>query len=261
MRHRGLIWIAVILIAGIFVPLFVIHSPHPVNAAIDYIVINEVYYNSTDWENSIFIEILNPTSSLINIGGWTLETEFYGQRWRFPAYFAINPTEMVVIFPDATTTGDFSPSDCILAREDINVYVLETDSQDISDQDNPDYLNLFDDGGTGDLRFNVTGDYILLKNSTGSLVDAFVWGSSNYTGHVSAPVISAVGHSMERISTTTPVDTDDCSIDFIEVNKGHPGDFYGTLVQTLPKQASFAIFFAMLAILSLALFHKRKRKK
>ncbi len=264
MKHRGFIWIAVILVAGVFAPLNVIFPAQPAAAAIDHIVINEVYYYNNDWENdwenSIFIELFNPTSFSVNLSDWILETNHSNQKWLFPSGFWLGSFQMVVIFPDATENGDFAPFEWIGKDGSLPTFVFETASSE-GDQDNQDIDDLLDGGGTGDLRFNVTGDYILLKNSSDFLIDAFVWGNANYIGHTSAPVVTGPGYSMERNWSSNYVDTDDCSVDFEEFKPAHPGQFAGETIQTLPKQASFAIIFAMIAILSLAVFRKRRKKK
>lgn len=258
MKHHGFIWIAVILIAGIFAPLNVMFPAQPAAAAIDHIVINEVYYYNTDWENdwenSVFVELINPTNNFIDLEGWVLETSYYGQKWRFPEGSGLGDIQMAVIFPDATEEGDFGPS------SSFGAFVFETYSNEGIDQDDSTITNLSDEDGTGDLRFNVTGDYILLKNDSGYLIDAFVWETENLTNHIAAPAITSSGHSMERNWTKIPLDTDDCSVDFTEFDEAHPGRHAGVIMQTLPKQASFAIVFAMMAILSLAVFRKRRKK-
>ncbi|MFX0062610.1 MAG: lamin tail domain-containing protein [Candidatus Hermodarchaeota archaeon] len=258
MKHRGFIWIAVILIAGVFAPLNVIFPAQLTAAAIDHIVINEVYYYNTDWENdwenSIFIELINPTNDLIDLEGWVLETNYYGQRWRFPEGSFLGAIQMAVIFPDATDEGDFGPS------SSFGALIFETYTNEGIDQDEPTIMNLADEDGTGDLHFNITGDYILLKNDSGYLIDAFVWGTENLTNHISASAITIPGHSMERNWTKIPLDTDDCSVDFTEFEEAHPGRHAGIIIQTLPKQAPFAIVFAIIAILSLVVFRKRRKK-
>ncbi|MFX1254179.1 MAG: lamin tail domain-containing protein [Promethearchaeota archaeon] len=258
MKHRGFIWIAVILIAGIFAPLNVMFPTQSATAAIDHIVINEVYYYNidweNDWENSIFVELINPTNDIINLEGWTLETSYYNQEWRFLEGAGLGPIQMAVIFPDATEEGDFSSSNISSA------FVFETYSNEGIDNDDSSIPNLADDGGTGDLHFNITGDYILLKDDSGVLIDAFVWGTENVSGHISAPAITNAGDSMERNWTKNPLDTDDCSVDFTEFSSAHPGQWAGVIMQTLPKQAPFAIVFAMIAILSLAVYRTRRKK-
>ncbi|MFX1537862.1 MAG: lamin tail domain-containing protein [Promethearchaeota archaeon] len=264
MKHRGFIWIAVILIAGVYAPLNLMFPSQPAAAAIDHIVINEVYYYNNDWENdwenSIFIELLNPTSLPVVLSDWILETNSSGQRWRFPTGFSLGSHQMIVIFPDATEDGEFKPFDWVGQPGSLSTFVFETAASEGSDQNNTEIDDLLAVDGTGDLRFNVTGDYILLKNGSDFLIDAFVWGNNNYPGHISAPVVTGPGYSMERNWSSDYVDTDDCSVDFEEFKPPHPGQFAGEIIQTLPKQAPFAIIFAIMAILSLAVFRKRRKK-
>ncbi|MFX1251291.1 MAG: lamin tail domain-containing protein [Promethearchaeota archaeon] len=267
MKYHGFIWITMILVAGMYAPLNVLVPTQSADTIIEHIVINEVYYYNNgwpnDWESSIFVELVNPTSYPVNLVNWSLETSVYGQKWRFAEDISLGSFEMIVVFPDATEDGDFAPFDWVGKRTALPTYVFETATSEGSDQDNPDINNLLDEGGTGDLHFNVTGDFILLKNSTDDLIDAFVWGNASYTSYIAAPVVAAPGHSMERNWTrdlTYIYNIFNCSVAFTESDAAHPGEFAGLMMQTIPKQAPFAIVFTMVAILSLVVFSKKRKK-
>jgi len=128
--------------------------------AADHLLITEVYYDTylpDDPEE--FIRICNPTENDVNLSG-----------------FYISDLEGDSIFPDGC---NITVGDCIVVARGGNNYTEQGGER-------PDFemidTNIAIPDMSGNLRLANTGDEVLLKDTTGTVIDAFIYGNSQYDG-------------------------------------------------------------------------------
>ncbi len=167
----------------------------PASGPAGHVLINEVYYNvdSTHGTKPLneWIELYNPTYNQIDISGWIVE--------------------------DASAVGDtISSGTTIPARGFI---VISGNSSTRTFWSIPQSASLVPLGSpVGDGLSNV-GDAVILKNASGTVVDAASWGSSRNIFNPSVPVV-LYGHSMAR--GVLGQDTNTAS-DWVEHSVATPG--------------------------------------
>lgn len=170
----------------------------------DYPLIAELLYDPAGADDKEFVELVNPTGTTLDLGGWSLGDavspgDFEDVR-RFPAGTALPPGETLVVaiaaVPFVETFGvapDFE--------------ILESD---------PLVPNLVDDPAWGDpaahFQLGNEGDEVLLRDAAGRLVDAVAYGNGRLPGVVACPLAPASGHVLERHPYW--LDSDDCPADF-----------------------------------------------
>ena len=126
----------------------------PISYITSRLVINEVTGKTTTSKpnpfddgstDSDFIEILNPTSTTVDLSGWTISDDSYS--YTFP-------------------TGTFLPSGQML-------FVYADDTNDGVSEDSPNYINPVDSDGDHHAPFKISsgGEMISLKDASGSSVD------------------------------------------------------------------------------------------
>jgi len=193
----------------IFMPLLfrgtLRRSPHP--------LISEVLYDPFGLDASEFIEVVNPTSAVIDLSGWQIgdatdPTDFEDNR-RFPDNTLLLPhSPLVIAFSAPAFREAFGVS------PDFEIYPTD-----------PLVPDLIDDPAWGDpaawLQLGNEGDEVLLRDASGQLVDALVYGSGAYPGIIASPLVSASNHSLERYPFWW--DSDDCAADFREWPLPNPG--------------------------------------
>ena len=165
------------------------------------LIINEVMYDPNTNDNyNEWIELYNPTNQSINISGWNIidnfaEDDLEGDFDHGNGTTIIPPHGYAIISDHGTTIYEnFSISD-----KAVRIYV--------------------DDASIGNGLGN-DQDKLILKNSTGQIIDALEWGY-NYSDVPGAPAdVVDEGHSLTRYQNT---DTNDSSKDFYEGMFPTPG--------------------------------------
>lgn len=124
-----------------------------------HVVINEILYNAkAPDETGEWVEIMNPSTSSVNIAGWTIDDD--EGTWTIPAGCSIG-----------------AGNNLTLAKNGARFY-----------QDYGYYPDFEFSGGTpaidlgysGDIHLSNTGELLFLNNSSGTSIDIVVWGSSTY---------------------------------------------------------------------------------
>jgi hypothetical protein len=179
-----------------------------------HLLVSEVLYDPYGPDDAEFIEIVNPTTSVIDISGYSLgdalnRDDFEDVR-RFPANTVLGRGETVVVATTATAfTAQFGFAP--------DFEILNTD---------PLVPDLIDDPTWGDpgtfLRLGNLGDEVLLRDPNDHIVDALAYGTGSVPGLVSCGIVSGPNHSLERFPYWR--DTDDCLVDFREWPFPNPGD-------------------------------------
>jgi DNA/RNA endonuclease YhcR with UshA esterase domain len=152
-----------------------------VHAATAGLQINEVYYDTVGTDSKEeWIELYNPTDLDINLSGYKLKS------------------------------NELSPF-VIMAG------IIKAKSYFVIAKDKTGFHTLYDfDPSIDGMTINLSndGDYVALLDPTGTEIDSIAWGSSTYPGIVSSKGVKT-GHSLER--KNLGIDTDDCSLDFVDI--------------------------------------------
>jgi len=190
----------------------------------DNVVINEVFfgpvqqdlYNGhngpTTWQFNQFIEIFNPTDHNINVTGWTIENND-GVKWMFVKgkhADELGDSDILLIWPDR---NDDQANDTYMDPDDNyspwwqwwnNVDKMETwyEGDDFrwwvdvkGNTPPPSYSKQYElhnlTPTTGEFLLDSAGDYVILRNQTGGIVDVVCWGSGY--SHLPADAKAIVG--------------------------------------------------------------------
>lgn len=175
-------------------------TPTPTSTSSAQLVINEVYYDP-DSEHSVggtnadndseWIEIYNPTSSTVNLQNWKI-TDNSG-------------TERTV----STSNRNIGPGEFVIFAKAANVRILWGIDESI-------FVPIGEEFGDGLAN---GGDRVVLKNSTGSIIDQMSYGTDSSILNPSA-IDAADGHSLER--DPDGVDTNTAT-DFVDRTTPTPG--------------------------------------
>ncbi len=179
----------------------------------NHMLISEVLYDSYGQDDAEFIELVNPTASPIDIGGYSLADaavrEDFEDLRRFPSDTAVNAGGVIVVATSAETFWNeynFWP----------DFEILET-SQLVP--------NLIDDLSWGDpatfLRLGNSGDEVILRNRDDMIVDLVTYGASDFFSQIACPLLSGTNHSLERFPYWR--DSDNCPGDFRDWPFPSPG--------------------------------------
>ncbi|MBD3227318.1 MAG: hypothetical protein GF329_03945 [Candidatus Lokiarchaeota archaeon] len=192
----------------------------------DTVLINEVYFDTiyetgTPSQTNQFIEIFNPTDRNFNVTGWSIETkdgqwEFIKSKWADE----LGDSDILLIWPDndQTEIDDFGnwpwdPADDIGSWWEFwnNVDDMETwyADDDFNHSNHGEYKNHELHNITNvnsDLNLSSTGDFVVLRDEDGNVIDAVAWGTGfSMPGDVSAYAYVGLDHgigtneSLERI--------------------------------------------------------------
>jgi hypothetical protein len=153
----------------------------PVSGIANYIVISEFATRGPGGTLDEFIELYNPTSSIAEIGGWSLQY-FSGSSWS---------TTLIATFPNGATIPAYGFY--LWANTNSNQYTGPT----------PDYSTSY-----GDLADGTSGSPrgIRLRNASNAVIDTVVYegngntSNSNAEGEVTAPNAVTSSQSVERKS-------------------------------------------------------------
>ncbi|MCP4362139.1 MAG: hypothetical protein GY796_29375 [Chloroflexi bacterium] len=178
-----------------------------------HLLISEILYDPPGIDDAEFIELVNPTAQVINIGRYSLgdavnHSDFEDVR-RFPDDTMINPGETLII---ATTATAF-----------FSEYGLNPDFEIV----NSDSLvaDLLDDMVWGDpnaiLQLGNSGDEVILRDTNNQVVDVVTYGDGSYPGIISCNLVASSNISLERFPYWQ--DTDNCLVDFREWPFPNPG--------------------------------------
>jgi phosphatidylserine/phosphatidylglycerophosphate/cardiolipin synthase-like enzyme len=178
-----------------------------------HILISEVLYDPYGPDDVEFVELVNPTSRTIDMGGYGLgdatSPEDYEDLRRFPLGTSIQAGKVLVV---ATSGVDFWQEYDIWPDFEI----LET-SEIVP--------NLVDDPAWGDpstyLRLGNLGDEVILRDRNDLILDAVVYGSGELSGIIGCPLLSSTNNSLERYPYWR--DTDSCPDDFRDWPFPSPG--------------------------------------
>ena len=156
-------------------------TPNPTPTTIGHIVVSEIYYavdaaHGTKPLNE-WVEIFNGSVSAVNLTGWSVADGIASDT--LPAGMTIAPGAFVVITGTSTTRT--------LWNIPQNVQVASLGSP-IGD-------------GLGN-----AGDRVILRDSSGTIVDAVSWGTNTSAFNPSVPVVP-YGHSMARATTSPDTNT------------------------------------------------------
>jgi hypothetical protein len=151
-----------------------------------------------------WIELYNPTLTQIQIGRWSLGDAVYAQDY-----------ERSYAFPDGTA---IEPHSTLVVARQASAYQAAgyvgkpvPDFEWTSSNSVPDLIRT--DWGDGECALGNTGDEILLRDASGRVVDAVVYGQGQLAGVIPFADIDSVfnGNSLERWPANR--DSDDCSYD------------------------------------------------
>jgi hypothetical protein len=172
--------------------------------AANHVLISEVLYDPPGPDDAEFVELANPTTERIDLGGYRLgdavtPADFEDMRL-FPPGISIIPRGTLVIATTATAfQAQYGRSPDL---EIINSDVAVPDMQDDPAWGDPDAL----------LQLGNSGDEIILLGPGGEPVDVVAYGVGNYPGVVSCALVPAFNQSLERFPYWR--DTTDCTVDF-----------------------------------------------
>ncbi len=179
----------------------------------DHPLISEVVYDPYGADETEFIEIINPTLLTANLGNFSLgdavsRDDFEDVR-RFPENVTLGSGQLLVV---ATSAVDFFSA----YHQWPDYELLDT---------TPLVDNMIDDPSWGDtaalLRLGNQGDEVILRNESDITVDVLTYGTGNYPGHVSCPLLTGTNHSLERHPYWH--DSDNCPEDFRDWPFPSPG--------------------------------------
>ncbi len=139
-------------------------APWPLAAAAsDHLLVAEVYYDTyVSGESDEFVRLHNPTTAWVSLAGWTL-TDGEGVL-TFPAGAGLDPGAFAYVTGRATSF-----------RLDM---VQDPQWEYLSDSD-PSVPQLV---RTGSFSLANSGDEVLLRDPSGTVIDAVVYGASAYAG-------------------------------------------------------------------------------
>jgi hypothetical protein len=182
----------------------------------DHVLISEVMFKQAGGaELGEWVELYNPTSSVMDIGGWYL-----GDAVRAADY------ERLYAFPAGTTIT--AGGTLVVARRALAYQALGYADKPLPDLEwnnssaVPDLV--LTSWGDGECALGNTGDEMILLDANMQMVDALVYGSGSYPGTVSFGDVSGVynGNSLERWPANR--DSDDCVRDFRVRYSPNPGN-------------------------------------
>ncbi|MHA1652252.1 MAG: lamin tail domain-containing protein [Candidatus Helarchaeota archaeon] len=152
----------------------------------------------TTWQFNQFIEIFNPTDHNINVTGWTIENND-GVKWMFVQgkhADELGDSDILLIWPDR---NDDQANDTYMDPDDNyspwwqwwnNVDKMETwyEGDDFrwwvdvkGNTPPPSYSKQYElhnlTPTAGEFLLDSAGDYVILRNQTGGIVDVVCWGS------------------------------------------------------------------------------------
>lgn len=176
-------------------------------------LIGEVVYDPYGPDETEFIEIVNPTLSAIDLGGYSIgdavSNEDFEDVRRFPENTSLRRGEIIVV---STSAVDF-----------FELYHLWPDFEILDTT--PLVADLIDDPNWGDtaalLRLGNQGDEVILRNESDKVVDVVTYGSGSYPGQPACPLLMSAGHSLERFPYWR--DSDNCPMDFRDWPFPSPG--------------------------------------
>lgn len=136
----------------------------------NHVVISEVYPNPKNSSKGEFVELYNPTNHSINLNGWTIEDND-GKSCKL--HGVIPPHGFYLIVYNNTE------------------YKKDNQNWPNADEEVLPYLFLNNDG-----------DELILKNSTGFIIDALGYGSSSEWNETVNSTVPGKGESLERKAQT-----------------------------------------------------------
>lgn len=183
----------------------------------DHVLISEFLFKEAGAGEELgeWIELHNPTLRRLEIGGWTLgdavRAQDYERNYAFPPGSTIEPGQTLVIARQATAyeaTGYTS--------RPVPDYEWQASNAV------PDLLPTA--WGEGECALANSGDEIVLRDATGQIVDAVVYGEGVLPGVVPFHDVDAVynGNSLERWPANR--DSDDCELDLRVRYEPDPGN-------------------------------------
>ncbi|HJS29697.1 MAG TPA: lamin tail domain-containing protein [Anaerolineales bacterium] len=183
----------------------------PTPGGVDHLLISEVFYDTPGSDpDEEWLEIYNPTSEEVDLSGYKIgdeETAGGGEGMlQFPSGAGIAPGGRVIVALQAvgfSALYGFNPD-------------FEMEDSDPSVPDMAEYSTW----GSGPIAMSNTGDEVVLLNEADTPVDVVTYEGGVYPGVIPHPGV-ATGHSIERIPPG--VDTDDCSLDFVDQSVPTPG--------------------------------------
>jgi uncharacterized repeat protein (TIGR01451 family) len=178
-----------------------------------HILISEIFYDPPGVDDAEFIELFNPTYWPLDISGYSVgdavnRDDFEDVRL-FPYGTIVEAGTPVVIA--STSTGFYGQFGF---RPDFEIF----------DSD-PLVPDLQDDLGWGDpaaiLQLANGGDEVIVRDPSGSIVEALAYGSGSLPGNAACPLNTLAGSVLERYPPWR--DTDNCPADFREWPYPNPG--------------------------------------
>jgi glycerophosphoryl diester phosphodiesterase len=184
----------------------------PTPGSVAHLLISEVFYDTpgTDSQEE-WIEIFNPSDDIVQLAGYKIgDEETTGGSegmYEFPEGSQIGPGERRIV---ALNSNGF------LAQYGFYPHFEISDSDPgISD------LIPYDSWGSGLIVLSNAGDEILLLDPADEPVDVVVYENGIYPEVVPHPGVGT-GHSLARLPSGH--DSDDCSLDFIDLEVPTPGN-------------------------------------
>lgn len=157
-HRRG---ISVLFISFLMLLLFASSQFSAVEAQQDHLLIVAVYYDTyLSYEPEEFVKLHNPTSSPIDISGWSITDQL--ETVTFPPGASIAAAESIYVTANATA----------FRRE----MALDADYEHEVDSD-PAIPQMI-----GTIGLANTGDEVILEDGSGTVVDVVIYGTSTYAG-------------------------------------------------------------------------------
>jgi len=167
------------------------------------VLISEVRYDAIAEPNGEFFEIYNDFDFDVLLGGWTVTDN--EDDFTIPEEIKILKRNMLIFVRDSAT------------------FTTEMNNLGV------DLTGITPDVVYSSLQLGNTGDELILKDPTGSIRDAALWGSGSLSGHVAWTGTMNEGLSLHRDPANA--DTNDCSVDF-KADTPDPGVVYVTRIPT-----------------------------
>ncbi|MHA1742952.1 MAG: phospholipase D-like domain-containing protein [Candidatus Heimdallarchaeota archaeon] len=197
------------------------------------VLISEVRYDAVTEPNGEFFEVYNGFDFNVLLGGW--------------------------VFTD--NEDDYTlPDDTIISADNMLIFVRDT-SAFTTEMTNlgVDLTGITPDIVYNNLQLGNTGDELIMKDSTGTIRDAVLWGSGSLSGHT--PWTGTMNEDLSLHRDPANSDTNDCLVDF-KADTPDPGVVYITAIPSgfIPGFVFSTTLLGIIAIILAARFIRRKRK-
>jgi hypothetical protein len=181
----------------------------------DHVLISEVMFKQSGPEWGEWVELYNPTETMVDVSGWRLGDAVH-----------IGDYERLHVFPSGTVIP--AGGTLVIARRATAYQAIGYAGKPVPDlewNDSNGVPNLLPTSwGDGEFALGNAGDEVLLFDAAMQLVDVLVYGTGHHPGVISFGDVSGVynGNSLERRPANR--DSNDCRRDFKILYVPDPGN-------------------------------------